>query len=449
MTGLDKADEALGQKVVGIEGALRQSRLENRALLNAITDFVFRINKNGELEDLKEACAADPTANSATSSRKNAHAVLPTTIASPLIQKVELAMKTGAPQVLEYRLTLNDKPHDYEARIIKCNIGCCNEDEVIAIVRDITEYKLAMEELRASEENFRTLITEINDGFFITDNRGVITFANKALANIHGFERPDEVVGKNFVELIVHGAREKILNIFKSDITTGRIHQKQVEVPILRRNGSVGFAEVRPNLVLKENKVIGTRGVIRDITEQKKAEEERRKAEEKFRSLFESTLDGVYWTNAEGIFTLINRAGAELLGYKSSEGVIGKRAVDYWANPKDRETFLEELKRRKRIRDYHVRGKRSSGEEIDMAITARLLEENGTFQGVEGIIREVTEKRRIQDELKKRVEELEKFHKLTVGRELKMIELKERIMELERRLAEYEGNAIPKKIWLK
>ncbi len=165
-----------------------------------------------------------------------------------------------------------------------------------------------------------------------------------------------------------------------------------------------------------------------------------RKSEERYRSLFESTLDGVYRTDANGVFTMINKAGALILGHKSPEEAIGRPAVDYWINPKDREAFVAEVKRRKSVRDYHVRGKRRSGEEFDIEVTARLLEEKGNFLGIEGIIRDITEKRKLEKELHGRLEELETFHRVAVGRELKMVELKEQIERLEARIRELESS---------
>lgn len=167
---------------------------------------------------------------------------------------------------------------------------------------------------------------------------------------------------------------------------------------------------------------------------------ERRSAEEKFRSLFESTLDGIYRADSNGVITLINQAGAVILGHKTPGEVLGKRVTDYWINPKGRDIFIAELMRKKSVKAYPMHGRRSDGTEIHLENTARLLQdEAGNIIGVEGIFRDVTEKKKLESELKQRLEELEKFHRLAVGRELKMIEFKEQIRRLEEKISDLES----------
>ena len=81
----------------------------------------------------------------------------------------------------------------------------------VAVFDNITEHKRADIALHASEEKYRTLIQEINDGVFIMDDRGTFTFVNKALARIHGYEKPDDLIGRNFVELSPPEAREALI----------------------------------------------------------------------------------------------------------------------------------------------------------------------------------------------------------------------------------------------
>ena len=79
-------------------------------------------------------------------------------------------------------------------------------------------------------------------------------------------------------------------------------------------------------------------GVFRDISERKKVEMEIVESEKKYRLLFNSLKEGVYQCEPEvdGVFTWVNQAGAEILGYKSPEEVIGTKVKDIYVNPDDR-----------------------------------------------------------------------------------------------------------------
>jgi CHASE1-domain containing sensor protein len=72
-----------------------------------------------------------------------------------------------------------------------------------------------------------------------------------------------------------------------------------------------------------------------------------RKSEERYKSLFDSTLDGIYQTDATGVFTVMNRAGAKIFGYECPDEIIGKNALEYWRDPKDRDVFRAKLQVKK------------------------------------------------------------------------------------------------------
>jgi PAS domain S-box-containing protein len=125
----------------------------------------------------------------------------------------------------------------------------------------------------------------------------------------------------------------------------------------------------------------------------KQAEEQLRVSERRFRNLFDSTIDGVYEVNAQGLFTNVNPAGALMFGHKTPAEIVGRPAVDYWRDPRDREAFLAELKRKKSVIAYPMPAKKHSGEELELEASVRLVEdENGAFLGLQGVLRDVSER---------------------------------------------------------
>ena len=138
-------------------------------------------------------------------------------------------------------------------------------------VTDITERKQAENTLRESEVKYRTLVDEVNDGFYICDSHGVLTFANRALIHIFGFEHPDEILGRKFTTFL---PSEKVNELFKQyqvALASGT-GSKVFSTEIIRQDGTSRFIEIKPQVIIENGKSIGIRGLIQDITERKQVE---------------------------------------------------------------------------------------------------------------------------------------------------------------------------------
>jgi PAS domain S-box-containing protein len=118
------------------EEALRLSDARNRALLNAIPDMMFRISRAGVYLDYKPAKAPDLSVPATEFLGKKIADVLPAELAQQMMQQIERALQSGETQICEYQLPINGKIRQREARII-----ASGENEVLVIVRDITERK--------------------------------------------------------------------------------------------------------------------------------------------------------------------------------------------------------------------------------------------------------------------------------------------------------------------
>jgi PAS domain S-box-containing protein len=149
-----------------------------------------------------------------------------------------------------------------------------------------------------------------------------------------------------------------------------------------------------------KGEVIGVIGTVQDITERKLAEEEHRKSEKKYKDLVDSTLDGVYQVDADGIFVMMNPAGAGIFGYESPEEMIGRNALEYWRDPRDRDAFRAELKSKKSVSAYHMRARDKNGKPLELESSSIIREDaNCNFLGIDGILRDVTERMRAQEAL--------------------------------------------------
>ncbi len=144
----------------------------------------------------------------------------------------------------------------------------------LPITHEITELKWAKEALRESEEKYRGLVTEISEGFFLTDNRGVLTFANLALARVMGFENPGQILGRNFLDFVEPSILNEVAGYFKQAIKTGH-SRESIIVKVVRADGTKAVVEVKSRTIMEDGRVAGTRGMLLDITERSQAEKER------------------------------------------------------------------------------------------------------------------------------------------------------------------------------
>jgi PAS domain S-box-containing protein len=224
--------------------------------------------------------------------------------------------------VRDYELQIRHKSGELRAATLSIELLDISDDQyMLSVVHDITERIRAEQTLRLSEEKYHDLVNEVNDGIFISDGRGVLTFVNQALARIHGFERPEELMGRNFIEFVAPAMARDVAQFFRETIQSG-MSRETIETEIIRTNGIGTFIEIKPVRIVEDGKVVGTRGVVRDITERKQVEETLRESESKFRILFESANDALFLMDQE-VFIDCNSKTLEMFGC-AREQIIGQ-----------------------------------------------------------------------------------------------------------------------------
>ncbi|MDB5235405.1 MAG: hypothetical protein JWR44_2398 [Hymenobacter sp.] len=137
--------------------------------------------------------------------------------------------------------------------------------------------------------------------------------------------------------------------------------------------------------------------IAHDITEQKRAQLALEAQEEKFRSIFESFQDIYYRTDEEGIITIVSPSVREVLGYEPEE-VIGLPVVNYYVDPEERTRGYAEIQRNSGLRNFETQMWHKEGYPVSVLVNARVVS-GGEF-GTEGIARDVTEIRQMQDDLR-------------------------------------------------
>ena len=188
---------------------------------------------------------------------------------------------------------------------------------VYATARDITERKRAEERLQQSEENLRAYLESAPDGIYINDLKGTFLYGNKKAEEIMGYKR-EELIGKSFLKLKILSARDlaKAGSLLALNIMGKSTGPDEFE--LVRKDGSPISVEINTTPIKQGGKIVVI-GLVRYITERKRAEEEIGK----FKAISDSAGYGAAIASIEGEFLYLNEAYARMHGYTIDE-LIGK-----------------------------------------------------------------------------------------------------------------------------
>jgi PAS domain S-box-containing protein len=192
---------------------------------------------------------------------------------------------------------------------------------------DVTERKKAEEALKHSEERYRTILEEMEDGYFEVDLAGNFTFANDANCHQLGYSR-EELIGMNYRAIIDSDDVEKVYKTFNHVYREGQ-PIRDFTLRTVRKNGSTGLGELSVFPIRNEKgAIIGFRGVGRDIAERMQMIEALRQSEERYRTVIDEMGETYYEMDLAGHLTFFNDALIRK-GGRSREELMGVAYKDY------------------------------------------------------------------------------------------------------------------------
>ena len=270
---------------------------------------------------------------------------------------------------------------------------------------DITEQKIAEQKLRDSEEKYRTILEQMEDSYFETDLAGNLTFVNDVLCRSLGYSR-EELIGMNYSNFTAQEDVGTVFKVFNEVYRTG-VPNKGFSWKTIRKDGVRVFTETSVSLLRNEKgEIIGFRGVGRDVTERKRAEEALRQSEEKYRALFDSSVIGTLVIDAQTMrVVMANQAAAKIFGFGSPEEALalGINLLDY-VPPEDRERVRETINREVFEQDlrttHEIQALTTAGKTIWLSATgARIIHEDR----LAGLIcfTDITERKEAEDKLRR------------------------------------------------
>jgi PAS domain S-box-containing protein len=268
-----------------------------------------------------------------------------------------------------------------------------------AYLRDITESKRMERKIREATQQFEKIAEMGDDGIVVFDQAFKIIFANQMASEITGISKED-LIGRNFFTVIGKEDKEFLEGTATRGVGMGE--KLCTEMNILTPQGQVKDAEVCIALAKSDAGEVKTYAYIRDITARKKFERELRDSAEKLRTLFERVRHGLFISSKEGKFLDCNKALLDMLDYPTKEEFLSINiAQNLYIHPEDRKTFQERMERDGYVKDMEVEFKKKDGEKITVLLTGHPIKnESGEVVAYEGINLDITERKRIENELR-------------------------------------------------
>jgi PAS domain S-box-containing protein len=273
------------------------------------------------------------------------------------------------------------------------------------IVREITERKRAEEALRREKEFSERLINSSVDGILAFDRDCRYTVWNQAMEQISGISR-EETLGKCAFEVFPFLKEAGEDKFFHEALAGMTVVAK--DRPYKTQAWREGFFEGHYSPLFSESgEIIGGLALIRDITERKVAEEALRQSEERYRDLFENANDLIYTHDLSGNFTSLNKTGEKITGYTRDEAL--EMNIAQVVVPEQLEKARQMIAR-KQSEDvptvYEIDINSKDGRRVPLELSTRLIYQDNHPVGVQGIARDVTERRRVEEELQASESEL-------------------------------------------
>jgi PAS domain S-box-containing protein len=306
----------------------------------------------------------------------------------------------------------------------------------ITNIQDITARKQAEDALRMSEERFRIAfhtspdavnINRLSDGVYVDINEGFTTLT--------GFTRED-VLGKTSADIQVWcdlTDREKLVRGLQENG-----YYRNLEARFRRKNGDIAVGLMSAAVILLQG-VPHILSITRDITERKQAEQALRESELRFRQVYEYTQVGIAQVSLEFIIKHANQAYCQMLGY-SEEELRGKHLREITHPEIVEENLRKQAQLARGELDHYQMEKQfihKQGQTIHGILDANLIRDaSGNPAYFLGSVVDITERKQAETQRNEQLTELRRWREATLGREMRILDLKHEVNELLRRLGE-------------
>ncbi len=491
---LRKHRNHLEKLVKGRTQTLRESEEKYRVMFETAKDAVFLSDETGKFVDVNQV-ACESLGYSKEELLKLSNREID---ADPRGYEAFLKIRNGAEEQTKFEVDQRRKDGTLlPVEITGCFFASGGQRIALALARDITERKRAEEELHKVNRALR-LLSECNQTVIKTTDestlldricRLIIEVGGYRLAWIGFAEQNKEKSVCPVAQAGFEDGYPGLVNITWADTERGRGptgtairngepflardimgdanfapwreeaakrgYASSIALPLIAGGQTLGalniyavepdafdVEEVKLLMELADDLSYGV-NTLHIGKERRRAEEALLESEKRFRQIVENALEWIWEVDANGLYTYASPIVKKILGYEPEE-MVGKKYFYDLFPPEDREEMknaaFEAFAKKLSFREFSNRNVHKTGKEIWISTSGvPILDENGELLGYRGADTDITERKRAEEALEGHIDQLERFNKVTVGREIRMKEMKEEVNSLLKELGREPG----------
>ena len=398
---LEREAQILGRTA----SALERSESRYRTLLKNIPQKVFYKDTNSVYVAVNPSYAQDFDTRPESFVGKTDHDFFPSELADKYRCDDRRVMDSGETVEFEESYlheglkkavhTLKSPVYDEEGSVVG----------ILGIFWDITDRKQAEDALRRSEERYRLLTENATDVIWTMDMNLCFTYMSPSVKNLRGYSA-EEALSQNIDDVMTPASAQRCAQMLAQELEIEKQEDKDlsrtrtIEVEHNCKDGSTVLSEVKMTFLRNpDGEALGILGITRDISERRKAEQEVRESEERYRNLVENINEVIYTTDTNGTITYISPVIESMSGYSPAEA-LGRRITEF-IHPEDlkhlRKQFEQVLSGIVGPREYRFLSK--SGEIFWARTNTRPIQEEDHVLGTQGSLVDITESKNLEAQL--------------------------------------------------
>lgn len=368
--------------------ALQAAERRYAALVRAVPDLVLRVNRDGTYLEYRAGAQFPPLLSANHVLGNKIQDLLPRSIMEQRMAAIQRALETGSEQTIEYELSAPRAHRFCEERCV-----ASGPDEVVSLVRDITEARHMEQALRDTKEKLWSLFEHVPDYVATLRPDGTFLFLNRTQPGAKLYK----VLGTSIYQHLPEDQRDRARCVLEEAVATAQ--SGSFDATFASPRGEMRFYSCRVGPVKRKGEVVALTLVATDITDRERALTALQESEERYRTLVENLRDAICTTAVDGRIIDFNQAALDMFGYSRDE-LAHLSVYDFYVDRSDRDRMAEQIERSESVRDFEVKLRKKDGTVIDCVLSASVRRgRDGTIVGYQGILRDVTTRKLLEREI--------------------------------------------------
>lgn len=290
-----------------------------------------------------------------------------------------------------------------------------NPDHFVSLVMDITDRKLAEQDLINSRDFLKHLTSAVPDAIYsIKMPERSIEWANDSFG-VMGYD-DEEYIGHSTQEYYASPEEFQRIGLLQQEAIRKGEDFIRSEIMIVHKDGTSFPAEITATFYREGGQISRITAMVRDITDRKQAEAQLTESERKYRSLVDNSMVGVFHSTIDGRYIFVNEAMAEMFDFDSPDQMISLGPHTLYKDKRERERLLAELHKYGTVKSFEAEAVSHANRHMHVIFSARLIG-NDIF----GMIMDITERKEAEKRIFKSQQRLK-----SLASQLTIVEERER-----------------------